>query len=91
MNAVKVVGGLVEIGAAFKFLNTADCAFVVPDEAWFNVNMMQKDMLLALELGRQVDVHDPDLSADGIHLTARGNQALAESLVDPMYQAVRSR
>ena len=26
----------------------------MPDEAWFNVNMMQKDMLLALELGRQV-------------------------------------
>jgi 3-hydroxyisobutyrate dehydrogenase-like beta-hydroxyacid dehydrogenase len=27
-----------------------------PDEAWFNVNMMQKDMLLALEMGREVDV-----------------------------------
>src|SRR5947209_11184045 len=25
----------------------------MPDEAWFNVNMMQKDMLLALELGRE--------------------------------------
>ena len=25
----------------------------MPDEAWFNVNMMQKDMLLALELGRK--------------------------------------
>ena len=24
----------------------------MPDEAWFNVNMMQKDMLLALEMGR---------------------------------------
>ena len=23
----------------------------MPEEAWFNVNMMQKDMLLALELG----------------------------------------
>src|SRR4029077_9290829 len=31
----------------------------MPDEAWFNVNMMQKDMLLALELGRQVDVPLP--------------------------------
>ncbi|HET7441579.1 MAG TPA: NAD(P)-dependent oxidoreductase, partial [Terriglobales bacterium] len=27
-----------------------------PDEAWFDVNMMQKDMLLALEMGRQLDV-----------------------------------
>src|ERR1700722_728128 len=31
----------------------------MPEEAWFNVNMMQKDMLLALELGRQVDVPLP--------------------------------
>jgi thiol:disulfide interchange protein DsbD len=36
MNAVKVVGGLVEIGAAFKFLNTAETAWVVPSEATFN-------------------------------------------------------
>src|SRR5438445_13271161 len=27
-----------------------------PEEAWFDVNMMQKDMLLALEMGRQLDV-----------------------------------
>src|SRR6266850_2921512 len=26
----------------------------MPDEAWFNVNMMQKDLQLALELGRQL-------------------------------------
>jgi 3-hydroxyisobutyrate dehydrogenase-like beta-hydroxyacid dehydrogenase len=31
----------------------------MPEEAWFNVNMMQKDMLLALELGRQLDVPMP--------------------------------
>jgi 3-hydroxyisobutyrate dehydrogenase-like beta-hydroxyacid dehydrogenase len=31
----------------------------LPPEAWFNINMMQKDMLLALELGRQVDVPMP--------------------------------
>ena len=36
MNTVKVVGGLIEIGAAFKFINTAECIFVVPSEAWFN-------------------------------------------------------
>ncbi len=36
MNAVKVVGGLVEIGAAFKFLNTAETAFVVPEDAITN-------------------------------------------------------
>ena len=26
-----------------------------PEEAWFDVNMMQKDMLLAMELGPQVE------------------------------------
>ena len=36
MNSVKVVGGLVEIGAAFKFINTAECAFVTPENAWFD-------------------------------------------------------
>jgi 3-hydroxyisobutyrate dehydrogenase-like beta-hydroxyacid dehydrogenase len=31
----------------------------MPDEAWFDVNMMQKDMLLALELGRSSNVPLP--------------------------------
>ena len=42
----------------------------MPEEAWFNVNMMQKDMLLALELGRQVDVPLPTTSATNELLTA---------------------
>jgi len=28
----------------------------MPDEVWFNVNMMQKDMNLALELGRELNI-----------------------------------
>jgi thiol:disulfide interchange protein len=35
MNAVKLVGGLIEIGAAFKFINNFELAFVTPDQAWF--------------------------------------------------------
>src|SRR5918911_4043109 len=31
----------------------------LPDEAWFDVNMMQKDMLLALEAGRGLGVARP--------------------------------
>jgi 3-hydroxyisobutyrate dehydrogenase-like beta-hydroxyacid dehydrogenase len=31
----------------------------MPDEAWFDVNMMQKDMLLAIELGRDSNVPLP--------------------------------
>jgi 3-hydroxyisobutyrate dehydrogenase-like beta-hydroxyacid dehydrogenase len=45
----------------------------MPDEAWFSVNMMQKDMLLALELGRQVDVPLPmSAAADQMLTAARG-------------------
>src|SRR5262249_47639475 len=36
MNAVKVVGGLIEIGAALKFVNTAEQAFSIAEDAWFN-------------------------------------------------------
>jgi len=50
----------------------------MPDEAWFNVNMMQKDMLLALELGRQVDVALPTTSATNQFLTAARAMGLAE-------------
>ena len=32
----------------------------MPDEAWFDVNMMQKDMNLALEAGRKLDVPHAD-------------------------------
>jgi hypothetical protein len=31
----------------------------LPDESWFDVNMMQKDVLLALEMGRRLNVHSP--------------------------------
>jgi thiol:disulfide interchange protein DsbD len=40
MNAVKVVGGLVEIGAALKFINTAELAFVTPENAWFDAHVV---------------------------------------------------
>jgi 3-hydroxyisobutyrate dehydrogenase-like beta-hydroxyacid dehydrogenase len=43
-----------------------------PDEAWFDVNMMQKDMLLALEAGRDLDVTLPTTAvADQLLTTAR--------------------
>jgi 3-hydroxyisobutyrate dehydrogenase-like beta-hydroxyacid dehydrogenase len=45
-------------------------ALKMPEEAWFNVNMMQKDMLLALELGRKVDVPLPTTSTTNEFLTA---------------------
>src|SRR5216110_2027329 len=50
----------------------------MPDEAWFNVNMMQKDMMLALELGRQVQVPLPTTSIANEFLTAARAMGLAE-------------
>jgi 3-hydroxyisobutyrate dehydrogenase-like beta-hydroxyacid dehydrogenase len=42
----------------------------MPDEAWFNVDMMQKDMLLALEMGRTLDVPLPTTATSNEYLTA---------------------
>jgi 3-hydroxyisobutyrate dehydrogenase-like beta-hydroxyacid dehydrogenase len=42
----------------------------MPEEAWFNVNMMQKDMLLALELGRKTDVPLPTTATTNEFLTS---------------------
>jgi 3-hydroxyisobutyrate dehydrogenase-like beta-hydroxyacid dehydrogenase len=41
-----------------------------PEEAWFDVNMMQKDMVLAMELGRQLDVPLPTTATSNEILTA---------------------
>ncbi len=44
MNTIKVIGGLVEIGAAFKFLNTAEIAFgTTPENCW-----LDSEVLLAI-------------------------------------------
>ncbi len=48
----------------------------LPDEAWFDVNMMQKDMLLALELGRQLDVPLPTSAVANEFLTAARGMGL---------------
>jgi len=41
-----------------------------PDEAWFDCNMMQKDMLLALEAGREYGVPMPTTAVSNELLTA---------------------
>jgi 3-hydroxyisobutyrate dehydrogenase-like beta-hydroxyacid dehydrogenase len=49
-----------------------------PEEAWFDVNMMQKDMLLALELGRELDVPLPTTAVTNEFLTAARGMHLAK-------------
>ncbi len=41
-----------------------------PDEAWFDCNMMQKDLLLALELGRELDIPLPTTTTTNELLTS---------------------
>jgi 3-hydroxyisobutyrate dehydrogenase-like beta-hydroxyacid dehydrogenase len=50
----------------------------LPKEAWFNVNMMQKDMLLAMELGRKLDVPVPSTAISNEFLTAARGMGLVQ-------------
>src|SRR5579859_2068962 len=50
----------------------------MPDEAWFDVNMMQKDMLLAQELGRELDMPLPTVAISNEFLTAARAMGLAK-------------
>jgi 3-hydroxyisobutyrate dehydrogenase-like beta-hydroxyacid dehydrogenase len=50
----------------------------MPDEAWFDVNMMQKDMNLAIELGQQLDVPLPTTATTNEMLTAARGMGFAE-------------
>jgi 3-hydroxyisobutyrate dehydrogenase-like beta-hydroxyacid dehydrogenase len=50
----------------------------MPAEAWFDVNMMQKDMLLALEMGRALDVPLPTTAVSNEFLTAARGMGLAK-------------
>ncbi len=50
----------------------------MPEEAWFDVRMMQKDLNLALELGRQVTVPLPTTATTNEWLTAARAMDLGE-------------
>jgi 3-hydroxyisobutyrate dehydrogenase-like beta-hydroxyacid dehydrogenase len=56
----------------------------LPDEAWFNVNMMQKDLTLALDMGRDLNVPLPTTTVTSDFLTA----ARAAGLSDKDFAAV---
>jgi 3-hydroxyisobutyrate dehydrogenase-like beta-hydroxyacid dehydrogenase len=49
-----------------------------PDEAWFNVDMMQKDMLLALETGRELQMPLPAVAVSNESLTSARAMGLAK-------------
>jgi 3-hydroxyisobutyrate dehydrogenase-like beta-hydroxyacid dehydrogenase len=60
----------------------------MPDEAWFNVNMMQKDMLLALEAGRQLDVPMPTTAITNELLTAARAMGLEHNDFAVVYEVL---
>jgi 3-hydroxyisobutyrate dehydrogenase len=50
----------------------------MPAEAWFDVNMMQKDMMLALDMGRALDIPLPTTAVSNEFLTAARGMGFAK-------------
>jgi 3-hydroxyisobutyrate dehydrogenase-like beta-hydroxyacid dehydrogenase len=50
----------------------------MPAEAWFDVNMMQKDMMLALDMGRALDIPLPTTAISNEFLTAARGMGFAK-------------
>jgi len=60
----------------------------MPAEAWFDVNMMQKDLLLALEMGRGLDVPLPTTAATNEMLTAARAMGFADKDFAVLFEAL---
>jgi len=60
----------------------------MPDQAWFDVTMMQKDLLLALELGRQLDVPLPTTAVTNEMLTSARGIGLADKDFAVLFEAL---
>lgn len=60
----------------------------LPDEAWFDVNMMQKDMMLALDMGRRLDVPLPTTAVTNEFLTAARGMGLVKEDFAVVFQVL---
>src|SRR5258706_14214827 len=60
----------------------------MPDEAWFDVDMMQKDLLLALELGREKDVPLPTTAITSEMLTTARALGYADKDFAVLFEAL---
>jgi 3-hydroxyisobutyrate dehydrogenase-like beta-hydroxyacid dehydrogenase len=67
-NAVRVMTGSAIASPMIQY--RGPFVLGMPDEAWFDCNMMQKDMVLALDLGRELDVPLPTTATTNEYLTA---------------------
>lgn len=59
-----------------------------PEEIWFDVNMMQKDLLLALELGREANVPLPSVALSNELLTSARGMGLAAEDFAVMFEVL---
>jgi len=66
--------------------------FVVnmPDEAWFDMNMMQKDMKLALEMGHRLEMPLPTAAVTNEMLTAARAAGLSKKDFAAVFQVLAS-
>jgi 3-hydroxyisobutyrate dehydrogenase-like beta-hydroxyacid dehydrogenase len=60
----------------------------MPAEAWFDVEMMQKDLLLALEMGRNLEVPLPTTAVANEYMTASRAQGLAKKDFAAVFQVL---
>lgn len=60
----------------------------MPEEVWFSVNMMQKDMLLALDMGRELDVPLPTVALTNEFLTAARTMGLEKYDFAVVYRVI---
>lgn len=84
--AVEVFLNSAVVSHAMKFR----CPIVVKkeDEVWFNVDMMQKDMLLALDIGRKSGVPMASAALANEYLTAARGLGLAEEDFAAIFEVV---
>jgi len=60
----------------------------MPDKAWFDINMMQKDLLLALEMGRNLDVPLPTTAITNEMLTAARGMGMGKRDFAILFEAL---
>ena len=60
----------------------------LPDEAWFNVGMMQKDMMLALEMGQRLSVPLPTAAVTNEFLSAARGMGLGKEDFAAIFQVL---
>ncbi len=58
----------------------------LPEEAWFNIGMMQKDITLALDMGRELNVPLPTTTVTNDFLTAARAAGLSEKDFAAVFQ-----